>query len=93
MSQLKQEEFIWELRSFYVEQQENGLTVATIRPCLLITHNHLKGNKIHILFSDENLRFIVPTKESLRYLISLNLSCRTSMQPMKDYCKSHLVPD
>ena len=93
MITMTQQEFIWEMRTFNTTQHSDGTTVAQLRPQVRITHNFRRRNIMHIIFDDENVKYIIPGKVELLFIIRKHIEFKEATQPMKDYCQKYLVKD
>lgn len=90
---MEQIEFMWCLKKFLIPnilQNEKGLVTAKLLPDVLLTHDYKKKNKIEVIFTETQDRFLISSKEELNELCKIYSNNPNISDPIKKYCVSKL---
>jgi len=92
---MNQAKFIWVSNNISgklkVEMDPNGITTVKLRPLIDIIHNSNKGNKVEILFKDDNTRFIIPNQKVLEEIYRMHKNNTEVMLLLHQYCDKNLA--
>lgn len=89
---MQQHEFIWmakNLKVTDVTQDETGNTVINLRPQIQLTHNYKKKNQMQIVFTEDQSRFLIPSKSDLEEIFRLHLSNVNVEQILRKHCEDN----
>lgn len=90
---MQQHEFIWMAKNLKVNnvtQNENGTTTINLRPQIQITHNYKKKNQMLIIFTEDQVRYLISTKVELQEIYRLHLSNVDLENVLRHYCEDWL---
>ena len=86
-------EFIWMAKSLKVTditQDGSGKTIINLRPQIQIIHNYKKKNQMILTFTEDQTRYLVPSKLELQEIYRLHLSNVDLEHVLRKYCEEKL---
>lgn len=90
---MQQHEFIYitqTIRMMNIHQDPTGKTIVQLRPQIQIIHNSKKKNQMQIIFTEDQARFLIPSKKELEEIYRLHLENVNLSQILREYCEKNL---
>lgn len=90
MDQIK---FLWTMKNLHPEgniiQNETSIITVNLRKNIQITHDYKKGNRVEIIFTIDQKRYLVEDHNDLQEFCIIHLQNQQCEQKMRKYCESH----
>lgn len=90
---MKQQEFLWMSNNIQPEgviQGNNGDVIVNLRNGIQVIHNYIRGNKMTIRFTEDQVSFLIPSKKELEDIYRMHLGNTNLINELRKYCDDTL---